>query len=245
MEMLGNTPSLSLVFGGFVCCWVFRRLTKGARWGIVAFKMTKSIICALFWLVGFGYSLELISGTVVLPRFWWLNNDPKPACIYCEEINKFIIHPNAYEEWEKQAAAKWNTCMADLAARGVVVAGDSRRQCDEAANADWRSVGSKLKTLKGNVYRKTEIRFRMAIAAHNKKALWSLILGAALHLLSAVFVLVPLANIGDEIQKIIIPAKKKDARLPAPEARFPCLILVILGIMLMMLFLYFYLRITG
>jgi hypothetical protein len=85
----------------------------------------------------------------------------------------------------------------------------------------------------------------MAIAAHNKKALWSLILGAALHLLSVVFVLVPLANIGDEIQEIVIPAKKKDARLPAPEARFPCLILVILGIMLMMLFLYFYLRITG
>jgi len=151
--------------------------------------MTSSIFCALFWLVGFGCSLEMISGTVVLPRFWWLNHDPKPACIYCEEINKFIIQPNAYEEWEKREFAKCNACMADLAARGVAVTGDARKPCDEALNADWQSVGSRLRTLKGNVYRKAEIRFRMAIEAQNRKALWSLILGSVVHLLSILFIL--------------------------------------------------------
>ncbi len=197
--------------------------------------MTSSVISALFWLVGFGCSLEVISGTVVLPRFWWLNNDPKPACIYCEEINKFIIHPNAYEEWEKREFAKWNACMADLATRGVAVTGDARKPCDEALNADWQSVGSRLKTLKGNVYRKAEIRFRMAIEAQNRKALWSLILGSVVHLLSILFILVALANIIDEVQ-----AKMP----PAPRAPGGCA-LVILGFLLVMIFLYYYFKITG
>ena len=198
--------------------------------------MTSSVFTALLWLVGFGYSLELISGTVVLPRFWWVYKDPKPACMYCEEINKFIIQPNAYEEWEKQAVAKWNTCLADLATKGVAETGDARKSCDEAINADWQSVGSRLKTLKGNVYRKAEIRFRMAIEAQNRKALWSLVLGSVLHLLSIVFILVALANLYDDIQASVIPAKKKD-----PGG---C-VLAILGFVLVMVFLYCYFKIAA
>jgi hypothetical protein len=104
--------------------------------------MIFSLFSTLFFIVCFGYTLEMISGTVIMPRLWWLHNSPTPACIYCEEINKFIIQPDAYPQWEKREIAKWNLCIAKLAAKGIGATDDSRRPCVRALNKDWMNIGS-------------------------------------------------------------------------------------------------------
>lgn len=133
------------------------------------------VLYALFAAWFFGISLEIISGTPLVPRAWWLYNKETAACIICTDSDAAFVIPNgAYASWMAQANATWRSCKDAFA----------EAECDRAYRADYNLTGKHLRDLDGNPYEKALERFRMATEAKNRDVFWNLTIGAVLHALS-------------------------------------------------------------
>lgn len=130
---------------------------------------------SLLGATGVAGSLEVLSGTVILPRVWWLYSDPNPLCFFCDDLNRFEITPASYGVWEKQVVANFNDCIKQ----------QTKAACNKVVTAEYNRIGSGLKS--GNLFVKTRTRFRMIVDAKNAKALWALIIASIMLALSVCF----------------------------------------------------------
>ena len=141
---------------------------------VVGFYLCLALLGASF----FAGSLEMLSGTVMLPRVWWLYNDPRPLCIFCEDLNQFLVTPASFEVWEQQSSAKWRECIKQK----------PKNACDQVVLTQYYRIGRSLKST--NVYIQALTRFRRIVDAQNGKALWGFIIAAMVHGLSACFTVI-------------------------------------------------------